>query len=214
MNLRRRAESMIESLIAVTIIVFATVAALAMMRSAISGNQLIEDKIVALNLAIEGINAVQNVRDTNYLRYSANADECWLKIYTPDPGDCLATGSKSITSFPAKFYLFREMTETDASGDPANIFAWYIKEVTLPTDVFLTLYKVDFDGNEGELYAQSGLSATNPDFQVIGKNKFSRTLVFNGDPDSGEVKVTVAVTWKEGSSDKVISLTRTIANIY
>ena len=202
---------MIESLIAVTIIVFALVAALAMMRSAISGNQLIEDKIIALNLAIEGINAVQNVRDSNYLRYSTNPDECWLSINTElHPGDCLS--AKTVSSFPIKYYLFRTIDDTDAIGNPSDIFSWHLKEALLPTDVFLTLYKVDFSGNEGELYAQSGITAAN--FEVIGKNKFSRTIVFNGDPASGEVKVTVVVKWKEGSSDKVISLTRTLANVY
>ena len=36
-------------------------------------------RTIALNLAKEGIEAVYNIRDTNWRRRSANTDECWLK---------------------------------------------------------------------------------------------------------------------------------------
>lgn len=36
-------------------------------------------RTIALNLAKEGIEAVYNIRDTNWRRRSANRDECWLK---------------------------------------------------------------------------------------------------------------------------------------
>lgn len=37
-------------------------------------------RTIALNLAKEGIEAVYNIRDTNWRRRSANRDQCWLKI--------------------------------------------------------------------------------------------------------------------------------------
>ena len=36
-------------------------------------------RTIALNLAKEGIEAVYNIRDTNWRRRSANRDQCWLK---------------------------------------------------------------------------------------------------------------------------------------
>lgn len=37
-------------------------------------------RTIALNLAKEGIEAVYNIRDTNWRRRSANRDQCWLKV--------------------------------------------------------------------------------------------------------------------------------------
>jgi len=36
-------------------------------------------KIIALNLAREGVEAVYQIRNTNWKRWSAQKEQCWLK---------------------------------------------------------------------------------------------------------------------------------------
>ncbi len=89
----RRAESMIETLVAITVIVIATTAALSVMRTALAGNQVIEKKVVALNLAEEVFEALRNIRDTNYLLYASDPDNCWNQINISDVSECTVSGN-------------------------------------------------------------------------------------------------------------------------
>ena len=63
-----KAESMIETIIAITVIVISSSAAMSLTRTALAGNENIGERIVAMNLAKESIEAVENIRDSNYLR--------------------------------------------------------------------------------------------------------------------------------------------------
>ena len=50
---------------------------LTLVLSAINAATVTKEKVIALNLAREGIEAVRNIRDTNWLKYGANMRECW-----------------------------------------------------------------------------------------------------------------------------------------
>ncbi|MCT4592469.1 MAG: hypothetical protein N4A36_03775, partial [Candidatus Gracilibacteria bacterium] len=45
--------------------------------SAIDVNARNENRIISINLAREGIEAIRNMRDTNWMTWSANRRECW-----------------------------------------------------------------------------------------------------------------------------------------
>ncbi len=44
----------------------------------ITSNQINKNRVIATNLAQEGIEGIRNIRDTNWLTYSSNLRECWL----------------------------------------------------------------------------------------------------------------------------------------
>ncbi len=72
-----RGESLIESLIAIAIIVTSLAGIMALFSDNMKTNQSTKNRIVAINLAREGIEAVRYIRDSNWLIYSNNRRVCW-----------------------------------------------------------------------------------------------------------------------------------------
>jgi len=57
------------------------------MRHAKAAESLTET-LIAINLAMESFEALRNLRDTNYLLFASDPDECWDKIEITDVADC------------------------------------------------------------------------------------------------------------------------------
>lgn len=74
---KQRGESIIESLIGITIIAVVLGGIGALFSDNIKLNQSNENKVIAINLAREGIEAVRFVRDSNWLIYSNDRRVCW-----------------------------------------------------------------------------------------------------------------------------------------
>lgn len=202
----RKAESMIETLVAITVIVISTVAALSLMRTAISSNRVIEEKVIAINLAVEGLDAVKNIRDTNYLRFAGHAEECWNCINANVGDDC----TRALTMAPgSSYYLIREL-----SVEP--FMEWKLMTVTAPANGNLNLYNVDYDRDsqiDTTIYAQAGI--TRAGFTVLEDAPFKRLISFENVGTAGDaVRVTATVSWEESGVTKEISLTSVVSNVY
>ncbi len=76
----RRAGTLIEVLIASTILVVAIVAIAGTMLMAQKASRLSRDRLIATNLAVEGIEIVRNIRDTNWVRFSGDRGNCWMTV--------------------------------------------------------------------------------------------------------------------------------------
>ncbi len=76
--IRVRGETLLEVLIAIVILtgIFGGIFGLLLRASAMNTN--VVNRTVALNIAREGIEAVRNVRDTNWLKYSGDRRKKWL----------------------------------------------------------------------------------------------------------------------------------------
>lgn len=70
-------ETLAEVLFAVVILVFVMVSAMATLNRVISLNSNVTSRITGLNVAREGIEAVRNIRDTNWLKYSGDRRGKW-----------------------------------------------------------------------------------------------------------------------------------------
>lgn len=68
---------LMEVVISLFIIGMGIAGASALISSAIHANSLNKNRIIALNLAREGIEAVRNMRDTNWMTWSSNIRQCW-----------------------------------------------------------------------------------------------------------------------------------------
>ena len=66
---KRKAETLLEVIIAIFVVALGTTTASTLIISAIQANTFSKDNLVALNLAVEGIEAVRNIRDTNWLKF-------------------------------------------------------------------------------------------------------------------------------------------------
>lgn len=75
---RSKGETILEVLVAVVMLSSILISAFTILNRAISTNVNVKNRVIALNIAREGIEAVRNVRDTNWLKYSGDKREKWL----------------------------------------------------------------------------------------------------------------------------------------
>lgn len=198
-----RAESIMETIISITVLTLGVAASLTILRTSLQTNSIIGEKIVALNLAIEGIEALKNIRDTNYLRYASDPDACWLNLTATDVADCSPATSIRDGN---EYYFTRDLSDA--------YFEWGLEIAGGTSDGDLTLYSVDIDGDgdaDTEIYADEGISATS----IVGAKAapFRRTVL--ADVSSTTMNATVNVSWIDDRGvTHELSLTRTIANVY
>lgn len=210
----RRAESLIETLVAITVIAITTTAAMVLIRTSLTGNEVIGEKIIAMNLALEGIEAVKNIRDTNYLRMSSDADSCWNTLDHWDVTTCTSPSTDFI-EHDTYYFLSRNLNHNDPAGN--LVFEWSMAEAfDTAADGFLTLYEFSepASGATFELYAEAGL--VSPVLTPVEGNEYSfqRLLYIDYGGETDQFNVVSTVNWWIDGELKTISLTRTIANVY
>ena len=205
--LPRRAESLVESIIAITVITLSTTAALVLIQTSIGGNRVIGEKVFALNLALEGIEAVKNIRDTNYLNFASNPEECWNSVNATAVSNC---ATRDLMEDGDTYYLKRNLRNEEQR------LLWTLETNSAYGDI--SHYEIyDSSGSTviAEMYAQSGLESF-ASFSLIEEDVYTRVLEFSEndyDPDNA-IDVTSTVSWENKGNTYTVSLTRTIANVY
>lgn len=86
--MNKRAETLAEVLIALSVISMGAAGTSTLVTMSIKANGQSEERIVAYNLAREGVEAIRNVRDTNWLRFPGNRTECWDTLDAESPSEC------------------------------------------------------------------------------------------------------------------------------
>jgi type II secretory pathway pseudopilin PulG len=203
----RRAESLVESVIAITVITLSTTAALVLIQTSIRGNRVIGEKVVALNLALEGIEAVKNIRDTNYLNFASDPENCWDVIDATSVSECSTTADHMEEG--TTYYLKRNLRNEEKR------LQWVLETTSAFGDI--THYEID-DGSGTvitEFFAQSGIEDVDTTFTVIEEDAYARAITFtaSSDPDN-YIDVTSTVTWENKGNEYSVSLTRTLSNVY
>lgn len=74
---KRPAESLIEVIIAIFVVSLGAGTASTLIVNALQSNSFSRDNLIALNLAVEGIEAMRDIRDTNWLKFSFDRKNCW-----------------------------------------------------------------------------------------------------------------------------------------
>lgn len=80
----KKGETIIEVLTAISAIVISGIASVSVIISAFQTTTISREYLIAQNLARETIEAVTNIRDSNWLNYPSKKHDCWLII----DGDC------------------------------------------------------------------------------------------------------------------------------
>jgi type II secretory pathway pseudopilin PulG len=94
-----RGETMVEVLIALMVLVIGAVGALRLLGIAGINNQITKERVEATNLAREGIEAVRNIRDTNWLRFAGERRICWNNL---DYSACNDVDDDGIADLPIR----------------------------------------------------------------------------------------------------------------
>lgn len=223
-------ETLLEVIMAVFIVATGSAAATGLIVSSLQANSFSRDSLVAMNLAVEGIEAVRNIRDTNWLKYSFDKEHCWNVL--PDRS-CYDPGSSSA---PASTDLIDSKNYT-VDLDPVS-FNWKLTDVqngVIDIDkdndpyVLNTIYLNSAGGSDQQpLYvsenARAGLSCSSPLTCTANPSKFHRMIQIKylADSNSGSntptnqnsqtMLVTSIVEWKNASSVHNVTLNTVLTN--
>ena len=201
------ATSLVDVIIALMISSIMFTAALSLIRVSARGEQSMEAQNAASDLALDAFEALQIIRDTNYLRFASDSDNCWNKLEVTDVSTC-SDGSAEALTEGVVYYL--------AQGIDSSPFgAWHLYEVGAAEDAYIDLYTMD----GFPWYLQSGV--TSADFTLEKAHAFERTLTvrygdLDGDGTDDYYDATVTLTWSDSSSTEPRSLNKTgrIYHIY
>lgn len=72
-----RGESLAEVIIAIFVVAMGSGVATSLIVNALQSNSFSRDNLIGLNLAVEGVEAIRTIRDTNWLRFSSDKNSCW-----------------------------------------------------------------------------------------------------------------------------------------
>lgn len=221
---KQSGETLLEVLIALVVLIIGSVTATSLIIMAIKANVYNKDALVALNLAQEGLEYMRNVRDSNWIKFSANTQGCWN--VKPDaascaiPGTLLLEASPSDSGYPLGNVLGgrvgTKLDLTDGSSDEAYRMKYFDLNIT-----------ENSDGKDRQI---SGLNEKSDDYDFLGttgsgafvaNSKFYRAInidYFNINPTSpwargavaGPVAdmmiVTSTVQWQDGGVTHTIKL--------
>ncbi|MFH1546082.1 MAG: prepilin-type N-terminal cleavage/methylation domain-containing protein [Patescibacteria group bacterium] len=117
----RKGETLVEVLVALVLLVVGALSALRLLGLASINNQITKERVIATNLAREGLEAVRNIRDTNWLRFAGERRTCWNNL---EASECLDDNSDGIPNqvieyekeYLAKFDNDNFRWELDAAG--------------------------------------------------------------------------------------------------
>ncbi|MBD3270555.1 hypothetical protein GF376_03440 [Candidatus Peregrinibacteria bacterium] len=91
----KRAETLLEVIIAIGMISIAAATSATLIVTSLNAVSFNKDSLIALNLAQEGLEAVKNLRDTNWIKFSSAPERCWNLL----PGELSCPNPKAQVSF-------------------------------------------------------------------------------------------------------------------
>ncbi len=217
MFFKKKGESIIEVLIAIVILTIVMTAAFKTLTTVTSSNINVKNRIMALNIAREGIEAVRNIRDTNWIKYSGDLDTKWLCHDTlASPNNCLGA---SVNKLVDGFY----------SVDFSNISNRYL--LTLINHG--TSYRLNLSGPSSgienfRLFKKTNKKLTHDDNGGANeKSPFYRQIEIviptginicsdpsNNNCTEDKIEIISRVQWKEGAQVKKAVLETHLFNFY
>lgn len=208
----KSAETIVEVIIAIFVVALGSASATTLVVDALRSNGLSRDNLIAMNLAVEGVEAVRNIRDSNWLKFNYDRAHCW----NMKPGEtacipgALIPGNNFIPYF-----------------NPTNM-AWYLDTGSLPLDLnapsamsqyMLVVADADKDVNsdgvgsgDDDLDLYTTVSGLTSQMKKVADSKFYRMVTIDyptPDPvaDQG-MTVTSIVQWKDGNVHQIKIMTK------
>lgn len=217
---RKPAETLIEVIIAIFVVAIGASVATSLITSALQSNSFSRNNLIAINLAVEGLEAVRNIRDTNWLKFSYDKDHCWnmLSQYEQcDQGKLIQPGYYTIDLDVnlMKWSLNDNLTPLDLK-----------KGINIDNNKYL-LYFIDFDNsnnadNKGnssddhDMYASASAQLPLNGTQGLSSRFYRMIEIFYPDKSSPELaeemNIISTVQWQERNQIHRVSLTTKLTN--
>lgn len=129
--LDRRGNSVIEVIVVLVILVTGMVGAYGILSSGQKLANTTEHRIRAINIAREGLEAIGNIRDTNWLKFASNYGNCWMtKDYDANciggTATAFSAGSYNLTKKGNLWYLSGTIAPLSYTGGYRDQFPIYL----------------------------------------------------------------------------------------
>jgi len=154
---RNKGETLVEVLVSVVVLTTVLTSAFMVLTRAVKANVDVKNRVIAINIAREGVEAVRNIRDTNWLRFSGDRRNKWLCVDKSDDCEKMQTGFYTIEyrdhdgddSTPEQFVLMDipSAEELDLKVDNLDSFKDFRLYIDNKTGRF-TYEAKDADGND------------------------------------------------------------------
>lgn len=170
MAANKRGNSIIEVMVVIIILTTGIIGAYGILNSGQELSITSENRIKAINIAREGMEAVENIRDTNWIKFSSDYTNCW-RVKDYDVG-CIGNAGKNFAT--GSYVLVQSGTLWFLSG--ATTFPVYIDARGLTS-------------SSGSVAMCSSTKTT--DCKTI----FDREIQISYPSDADHMKVNSIVTW-------------------
>jgi nucleotidyltransferase substrate binding protein (TIGR01987 family) len=207
-----RAETLAEVILAFIVFGIVSTAGMMFVVRGIDTNQEIEERLIAYNFARESVEAVRNLRDTNWLRFPGYRTECWdVMLDTTSSLDCATTGTHLGDSAGVDYIVYPEITET------TRLFAWNFVEVDPAATDDLTIYETDITSNATPIYTQDlGCGSGVLSCVSTGYRRTINVVATDTDtvPDgyADILTVTATVSWESKADTRTITFVDELTN--
>jgi type II secretory pathway pseudopilin PulG len=210
--INKRGTSLVEVLIALFILVISGTAITTLLITSMHAASISAEKLVATNLAREGVEGVINMVNTNWLRFPSNSD-CWNTIDkdTTDVDSCNSDEIKDSDYYILKLY----------DGPDDSPFKWMLKKVGgldteelklgVNEDSKMQKYCLqDYQAYE----SRKGLLLQDENKTYGDCTKYYRqiTVGYPSGEDGDVMEITAKVQWLHSSQPKTVKLTTTLYN--
>ncbi|HBB27125.1 TPA: hypothetical protein DCZ36_01340 [Candidatus Gracilibacteria bacterium] len=179
-----RGNSIIEVMVVIVILTIGITGAYGILDSGQKLSATSENRIKAINIAREGMESVENIRDTNWIKFSSDYEHCWkVKDYN---AECIGVSGREFSS--GSYVLVQ-------SG-----VLWTLSGTIVPSPTYST-YRDQFPLflNDKGLTSNSG-SSTKCTSSITANCRtiYTREIQISH-PDSDHMKVNSIVTWVDSS---------------
>lgn len=198
----KRGETLLEVLISLTILVVGMMATLRLISASSVNNQLTKERVIATNLAREGLEAVRNIRDTNWLRYAGEKRICWNNL---DLSKCLDGDGNGV----ADTAIGHRKAYT-ATFDISSAYRWQLNSFGTRLDISNGIDAQDENYRlylKDDLYQHAGTEKT-PFFREIYTEYLNNTATgLAADETANVLRVTAKVQWYDRGKISDVTLT-------
>lgn len=216
-------ESLVEVIIAIFIVAMGSGVATTLIVSAMQSNEFSRDNLIALNLAVEGMEAMRGMRDANWLKFSYNKEGCWNM--RPEVEDCTdVMKAKPIAA--GNYVLDLDVTPNKYRWDilKINTAALNLDGIGDNTPYQLSYYDVDPEGdsdgdtnkgNDRDVLAKDLLKpglAESPFYRMVNIAYPEDAPCSDSGENCSEMDVTSIVQWRAQNVKHQVVMTTKLTN--
>lgn len=208
---------LVEAIIAITILVMVAATSISLLVMGHRAVNVNEHSLEASWLAQEAAESLRGLRDTNWIRYGFDKDNCWANdgSGTCDPPLIMPRFETTIGN-TAEFFMSTSLTGApllEQAKEPLDLDAGASGAVN-PT--YLLYYQDldkddDYDGDGITDNDKQYIGPASAGYTVVEETKYYREIVTSSIAD-GHIEATVTVGWYEGSKPHKIQLPVTLTN--